>query len=40
MAQSVFELFSIDHLLTDEDRAVRATVAAYVDKTVRPHVAE
>ena len=40
MAQSPFELFAIDHLLTEEDRAIRDTVRAYVEKSVKPHVAD
>ncbi|MFJ9392044.1 acyl-CoA dehydrogenase family protein [Nocardioides sp. NPDC101246] len=40
MAQTPFDLFSIDHLLTEEDRAIRDTVRAYVDKSVKPHVAD
>ncbi len=33
------ELFSIDGLLTDEERAVRDTVRRALDKEVRPHLA-
>ncbi|SDK06875.1 glutaryl-CoA dehydrogenase [Nocardioides sp. YR527] len=40
MAQTPFDLFSIDHLLTEEDRAIRDTVRTYVDKSVKPHVAD
>lgn len=40
MAQTPFELFAIDHLLSEEDRAIRDTVRAYVEKSVRPHLAE
>jgi glutaryl-CoA dehydrogenase len=40
MAQTTFELFSIDHLLDDEDRDIRDTVRAYVEKSVKPHIAD
>ena len=40
MAQTPFELFSIDRLLSEEDRAIRDTVRAYVDKQVKPHIAD
>ena len=39
-AQTPFELFSIDHLLNDEDRDIRDTVRGYVEKSIRPHIAE
>jgi glutaryl-CoA dehydrogenase len=39
MAQTPFELFSIAHLLDDEERAVRDTVRSFVDRRIRPHVA-
>jgi len=39
-AQTPFELFSIDHLLSEEDRAIRDTVRAYVERSVRPHIAD
>jgi glutaryl-CoA dehydrogenase len=34
-----FELFAIDSLLTEEERAIRDTVRAFGDKELRPHVA-
>ncbi len=34
-----FELFGIDALLTEEERAIRDTVRAFGDKELRPHVA-
>jgi len=40
MPQSPFELFSIDSLLTEEDRAIRDTVRQYVDDKVRPQIAD
>jgi glutaryl-CoA dehydrogenase len=40
MAQTPFELFSVDRLIAEEDRDIRDTVRAWVDKEVRPHVAE
>jgi len=40
MAQTPLELFAIDHLLADEDRAIRDTVRQYVDRSVRPHIGE
>ncbi len=40
MAQTTFELFSIDHLLDEEDRDIRDTVRAYVEKSVKPHIAD
>ena len=40
MAQTPFELFSIDRLLSEEDRAIRDTVRAYVEKQVKPHIAD
>src|SRR5256885_16481121 len=33
------ELFAIDGLLTDEERAIRATVREFGDRELRPHVA-
>ncbi|WP_434404793.1 acyl-CoA dehydrogenase family protein [Streptomyces sp. NBC_01353] len=35
-----FDLFAIDGLLTDEEREIRRTVRAMVDRELRPHVAE
>jgi glutaryl-CoA dehydrogenase len=37
---SPFELFAIDSLLSDEERAVRATVRAFCDDRIRPHIAD
>jgi len=34
-----FELYGIDALLTEEERAIRDTVRAFGDKELRPHVA-
>ncbi|HEU5158589.1 MAG TPA: acyl-CoA dehydrogenase family protein [Streptosporangiaceae bacterium] len=34
------ELFAIDGLLTDEERAIRATVREFCDRELRPHIAE
>jgi glutaryl-CoA dehydrogenase len=34
------ELFAIDGLLTDEERAIRATVREFCDRELRPHVAD
>lgn len=38
--QSPFGLFSIDHLLSEEERAIRDVVRSFVDDQVRPHVAD
>ena len=38
--QNPLELFAIDGLLDDEERATRDTVRRYVDERVRPHIAE
>jgi len=35
-----FGLFDIDSLLSDEERAMRDTVRHYVEKSVKPHLAE
>ena len=40
MPQTVDELFSLDHLLTEEDRAIRDTVRAFVEKRIKPHLAD
>src|SRR5687768_8899097 len=40
MAQTPFELFSIDHVLSEEDRAIGETVRSYVEKEVKPHIAD
>lgn len=37
---TVAELFATDSLLTGEEREVRATVAAFTDRHIRPHIAE
>jgi glutaryl-CoA dehydrogenase len=34
------DLFAIDGLLTDEERAIRATVREFCDRELRPHVAD
>ncbi len=38
--QSPFGLFSIDHLLSEEERAIRDVVREYVDERIRPNVAD
>ncbi|TWG97425.1 glutaryl-CoA dehydrogenase [Nocardioides sp. J9] len=38
--QAPLELFGIDGLLSDEERAIRDTVRAFVDDRARPHLAE
>ena len=38
--QSPFALFSIDHLLSEEERAIRDVVRSFVDDQVRPYVAD
>ncbi|GAA4642270.1 acyl-CoA dehydrogenase family protein [Gordonia humi] len=40
MASTPLELFSVDHLFSDEEIAIRDTVRAYVDRSVRPHIAD
>ncbi len=40
MTQTPFELFAIDSLISDEDRDIRDTVRRYVEKSVRPHIAD
>jgi glutaryl-CoA dehydrogenase len=37
---SPLELFAVDSLLSDEERAVRDTVRAFCDDRIRPHVAD
>jgi glutaryl-CoA dehydrogenase len=37
---SPFALFSIDHLLSEEERAIRDVVRSFVDDQVRPYVAD
>lgn len=39
MPQKPLELFSIDDLLNDEDRAIRDTVRSYVEKEIKPKIA-
>ena len=34
------DLFAIDRLLSDDDRAIRDTVRAYVDKEIKPQIAQ
>src|SRR5450759_5544893 len=34
------ELLDVDHLLSDEERAVRASVRRLVDDTIRPNIAQ
>ncbi len=38
--QSPFALFSIDHLLSEEERAIRDVVRSFIDAQVRPYVAD
>jgi glutaryl-CoA dehydrogenase len=38
--QSPFGLFSIDHLLSEEERAIRDVVREYVDERIKPNVAD
>lgn len=38
--QSPFDLFAIDHLLDEEERAIRDVVRQYVDERIRPDIAE
>jgi glutaryl-CoA dehydrogenase len=38
--QSPFELFSIDHLLDEQERAIRDVVRDYVDTRIKPEVAD
>ena len=38
--QPPFALFGIDHLLTEEERAIRDVVRQYVDDSIKPHVAD
>ncbi|MEU1984254.1 acyl-CoA dehydrogenase family protein [Nocardia sp. NPDC019395] len=37
---TVAELFATDTLLTDEEREIRDTVAAFTERHIRPHIAE
>lgn len=38
--QTPFELFAIDHLLSEEERAIRDVVRDYVDTRIKPQVAD
>lgn len=38
--QPPFALFGIDHLLTEEERAIRDVVRQYVDDSIKPHIAD
>ena len=38
--QNPFELFAIDHLLSEEERAIRDVVRAFVDAEIKPYVAD
>ena len=38
--QSPFGLFAIDHLLSEEERAIRDVVREYVDAQIKPNVAD
>ena len=38
--QAPFSLFAIDHLLSEEERAIRDVVREYVDSQIKPHVAD
>ena len=40
MASSPFDLFGIDTLLSDEERAIRDTVRRFADDRIRPHIAD
>jgi len=40
LPQSPFGLFAIDHLLSEEERAIRDVVREYVDAEIRPNVAD
>lgn len=37
---TVEELFAIDALLSDEEREIRNTVAAFANQRLRPHIAD
>ena len=39
-AQDVFTLFAIDHLLSQEERAIQGVVRNFVDDQIRPYVAD
>ena len=38
--QHPFELFAIDHLLSEEEKSIRDVVRTYVDARIRPQIAE
>ncbi len=38
--QTPFALFDIDHLLSEEERAIRDVVREFVDSEIRPHIAD
>jgi len=38
--QHPFELFAIDHLLSEEERSIRDVVRTYVDAQIRPRIAD
>jgi len=38
--QAPLSLFAIDHLLSEEERAIRDVVREYVDSEIKPHVAD
>ena len=38
--QAPFDLFAIDHLLSEEERAIRDVVREFVDDRIKPHVAD
>ncbi len=40
MPQTPLELFAVDSLLSEEERAMRDTVRSYVEDKVKPHLAE
>ena len=40
MPQTPLELFATDHLIGDEERDIRDTVRAYVEKEIKPHLAD
>jgi glutaryl-CoA dehydrogenase len=38
--QGPFDLFAIDHLLSEEERAIRDVVRSFVDAEIKPHIAD
>jgi glutaryl-CoA dehydrogenase len=38
--QTPYDMFAIDSLLSEEERAIRDTVASFVDKRIRPDIAD